>query len=539
MLAEEETFTVDLQPIGRRIRARTGETLLEAAQSSGIELQAVCGGAGTCGHCRFQLVTGRLSDVSAVEVGHLDAKSLRSGWRLACQASVTSDATVAIPAESLTSEQRVQLESQETRVEVDGTAAASSDEPPTGLAVDLGTTKLAGYLVNLKTGETIAQHGLMNPQIAYGEDVISRISYASRSEECRQRLADVVRAGINKLTQFLCEKADIPHNRIKRAAIAGNTAMHHLFAGLPVDQLGKAPYLPASIQPIHASAKRFALELNDEVMAYTPPNIAGYLGGDHIAMLLGIDIEKCEPPTLAIDIGTNTELTLKVEGCLLTCSCASGPAFEGAHIRQGMRAAPGAIECVRLHEGAIQFYTIDRRPPCGICGSGIVDAIAALLDAGVLDVRGNFSKHDERVRTRNGTTEFVLADSRVAANGCEVTITRQDVCEVQLAKAAIRAGIEALLATGGIQPVALKKLLIAGAFGSYLDPISAIRIGLLPAIPSDRIQQVGNAAGLGIRKMVASATKRQDAENLASTVEYIELTNHPAFREQFTKRMLF
>lgn len=542
MPAEANSFVVDLQPIGRRVSVRAGETLLEAAQSAGVELQAVCGGSGTCGHCRVRLVAGQLSPITPDEREHFDEGSLRQGWRLACRASVRSDATVAIPAESLTSEQRVQVESEESRVEVDHAiegAEASREHLQVGLAVDLGTTKLAGYLVNLLTGETIAQQGLMNPQIAYGEDVISRISYADKSEEHRQQLNQAVLGGIDRLALVLCEQISIAPARIRRVVIAGNTAMHHLFAGLPVEQLGRAPYLPAQTTAAELSASQVGLKFPSAAAVYTPPNIAGYVGGDHVAMLLGVDIQNCESPTLAIDIGTNTELTLKAGNRLLTCSCASGPAFEGAHIHQGMRAAPGAIERVLLHNGSLQIYTIDRRPACGICGSGILDAIAVLLDADFLDTRGNFRKNKPGVRLKHERPEFVLADAHTAANGTEITVSRHDICEIQLAKAAIRAGIDALLEAGEVRAAELQNFIVAGAFGSYLDPQSAVRIGLFPPVSLERIRQVGNAAGLGARQMLASSAKRREAEELAAKVEYIELTNSPGFHEKFVKAMLF
>jgi len=540
MPVEEKGFIVVLQPIGRRVAVREDATMLQATQAGGVELQAVCGGNGTCGHCRVRLVTGQLSATTAEECDQLDDKAVREGWRLACQASALSDVVISIPSGSLTCEQRVQLESEETRIEVEPeTMVADHGETPIGLAVDLGTTKLAGYLVDLQTRGTIAQHGLMNPQIAYGEDVISRISYAGKSEEHRRRLREVVFDGINKLTDVLCSTASISRESIMCAVIAGNTAMHHLLTGLAVEQLGKAPYAPASLRAAEVNASELGLRLNDSAIVYTPPNIAGYVGGDHVAMLLGIDIRRCKAPTLAIDIGTNTELTLKVDGRLFTCSCASGPAFEGAHIHQGMRAAPGAIERVLLHEGSIQYYTIDRRPTCGICGSGILDAIAVLLDVNALDARGNFKKDAPGVRVRHGNPEFVLAAAQSTAEATEVVLSRQDICEIQLAKAAIRAGIDILLEAGGVEAGALKSFVIAGAFGSYLEPRSAIRIGMLPDIPLERIQQVGNAVGLGARQMLASRAKRWEAETLAASVEYIELTNHPSFHGKFVKAMLF
>jgi uncharacterized 2Fe-2S/4Fe-4S cluster protein (DUF4445 family) len=333
--------------------------------------------------------------------------------------------------------------------------------------------------------------------------------------------------------------AGASEEHIVDAVIAGNTAMHHLFAGLSVEQLGRAPFLPASTQPLSLAAADLGLSLGADSQIYMPPNIAGYVGGDHVAMLLGIGIGEGEQPTLAIDIGTNTEITLKAKNRLLTCSCASGPAFEGAHIQHGMRAAPGAIERVLFHKGAMQCYTIDRRPAAGICGSGILDAIAALLNAGILDERGNFRLGAPGVRRKDGNYEFVLVSGRAAASNTDIVLTRGDISEIQFAKAAIRAGIEVLLEVGEVDADSLKQLVIAGAFGSYLDLRSAVRIGLLPDVAMDRMRQVGNAAGLGARQMLASAAKRREGEELARRNEYIELTNHPRFHDNFVKALLF
>src|SRR5208283_4441391 len=314
---------------------------------------------------------------------------------------------------------------------------------------------------------------------------------------------------------------------IVETVVAGNTAMHHFFAGLPVQQLGMAPYLPATTAPLHLAARDLGMEIAAGAAIYTPPNIAGYVGGDHVAMLIGIGAgsRKSGPPFLVIDIGTNTEITLSVHGRLLTSSCASGPAFEGAHIRHGMRAAPGAIERVLFERGAIQIYTIERRLPIGICGSGILDAIAALLDAGVLESRGNFRKGAERVR-QNGS-------------GGEIVLTRQDISEIQFAKAAIRAGLEVLLEAGGVGAPALEEFIIAGAFGSYLDVQSALRIGLFPQIPLGKFRQVGNAAGIGARQMLISGSQRRLGESLAKQVEYVELATHPHFQEKFAQSLFF
>ena len=604
MANRAQNFIVDLQPIGRRAEISQGETLLSAAQSVGVELQAVCGGVGTCGQCKVRLTAGSLSAPTSQEREKLAQELLEVGCRLACQAIPVSHVTLEIPPESLTSLQRVQLDGLDLGVSLDPLVvpfdltvdaslpgklretineAAGQDVRPGaesfeqlaktakqfaghvrlavnkesspftivsflpektrifGLAVDLGTTKLASYLVDLETGKTVAQRGLMNPQIAYGEDVISRISYASHSGGAAQQLQRKVIETLNQMVREFCSDLPISPEQIVEMVVAGNTAMHHFFAGLPVQQLGMAPYLPATTTPLHLAARDLGIVIAPGASIYTPSNIAGYVGGDHVAMLIGIGTgsRKSGPPFLAIDIGTNTEITLSVHGRLLTCSCASGPAFEGAHIRHGMRAAPGAIERVLFERGAIQIYTIERRLPIGICGSGILDAIAALLDAGVLESRGNFCKGAERVRQNSGGGEYLLVSAENSGSGGEIVLTRQDISEIQFAKAAIRAGIEVLLEVGGVDASTLEEFIIAGAFGSYLDVQSAMRIGLFPKIPIGKFRQVGNAAGIGARQMLISGSHRRLGESLAKQVEYVELATHHHFQDKFAQSLFF
>jgi uncharacterized 2Fe-2S/4Fe-4S cluster protein (DUF4445 family) len=618
-----KTIIVDLQPVGRRAEISGDQTLLAAAQSVGVELQSVCGGAGTCGHCKVRLVAGELTPVSAEEREELGADSITSGYRLACQAIPRTDVTLDVPPESLTAAQRVQIEGQQYEIAPDplvvpcdlefdpgpfcdlrtdpsrweaavkkritdarGVQASALVEkqndltiPPSvmaglaerlrqqdgrarlairkeaggrrvvailppasrlcGMAFDVGTTKIAAYLVDLETGKTLAQGGAMNPQIANGEDVISRISYANQSEDCRKHLQAALIESLDRLVFELGAASGVSREQIVEVVVAGNTAMHHLFAGFSVRQLGTAPYLPATTAPLHLPARELGLEVAPGACVYTPPNIAGYVGGDHVAMLLAAGMANKQGPALAIDIGTNTELTLGMNGRLLTCSCASGPAFEGAHIQHGMRAAPGAIERVLFDRGEFRCYTIDRLPPAGICGSGILDALAALLDAEVLDKRGNFKRNATRVRFRDRHGEFVLVEAEKPGQGTEVVVTRQDVSEIQFAKAAVRAGIEVLLDEAGVSAAALQEFVIAGAFGSYLDIRSAVRIGLFPGIPLDRFVQVGNAAGTGARQMLISAEQRRAGEDLARRIEYIELTNHPRFHEKFVGALTF
>ena len=538
----DQEFTIELQPIGRRARVEAGRSVLAAAQSVGVELQAVCGGAGTCGQCKVRCVSGILARPTFEEVEQLGKANIEAGYRLACRATAQSDLQIEIPPESLTSSQRVQVEGGERCVPVDSVLSLkvlAAENPILGLAIDLGTTKIAGYLVDLESGSTVAARGRMNPQIVYGEDVISRIAFANKSEQERGRLREQIIEAVNELTEELCQEAHTSVEHVFEAVIAGNTAMHHLCLGLPVHQLGIAPYLPASTKPSYRPAKEMGLRLAATAKVYMPPIIAGYVGGDHVAMLLGVDQKNGPQPALAIDIGTNTELTLSVNGRLYSCSCASGPAFEGAHIKHGMRAAPGAIERVQFEAGVIQYYTIGRKPPVGICGSGILDAIAALLDAGVLDDRGNFQRDVVAFRAGGNPNEFLLASAEETKNGNGVVLTREDISEIQFAKAAIRAGIEILLRAGSIEVNSLASVVIAGAFGSYLDMRSAVRIGMFPDIPLARFRQVGNAAGLGARFLLASASARRAGEELAEQINYVELTNHPKFHEQFVKALLF
>ncbi len=418
-------------------------------------------------------------------------------------------------------------------------AVLQPGKSPMGLAVDVGTTKLAAYLVDLSTGQSVAKAGAMNPQIAYGEDVVSRISYAVENEGGRERLRATLIDGIDNLITNLCDEANVIRNQVVEVVAVGNTAMHHLFAGLPVRQLGLAPYVPAVSEPLEFPAAQIGLDLAPGAYVHLPSNIAGYVGADHVAMLLASDIHESRGNTVAVDIGTNTEITLASNGQMLSCSCASGPAFEGAHLQDGMRAAPGAIERVQIEKGEIRIQTIAGRPPVGICGSGILDAISEMSKEGVIDKGGRFQKDSPLVRTKDGKEEFVLAPSSINGHQRDIVITRKDVNEIQLAKGAIRAGINILLMEAGIKPDDIDEFVVAGAFGTYIDIESAIQVGMFPPIPAGRFRQVGNAAGIGAKQMLISAARRKQAELIARRVKYIELTTHKGFTEEFLEAMYF
>ncbi len=307
--------------------------------------------------------------------------------------------------------------------------------------------------------------------------------------------------------------------------------MHHIFAGLPVEQLGHAPFAPATTKSLSIPAIELGLNLGSGARAYLPPVIAGYVGADHIAMLLSTQAWKSPHNIIALDIGTNTEIALVVNGGITCCSCASGPAFEGAHIHEGMRAAPGAIERARWSDGKILWQTIEGKPPVGICGSGILDVVAALLDGGLVKPTGAL-----KVGTESG---YVLVPAAQTGLGRELVVTRRDIHEIQLAKSAIRAGVEVLLQEARLTYSDLDEFIVAGAFGTYLDVRSAVRTGLFPPLVLKKFRQVGNAAGVGAKQMLVSVMMRRQAEQLACRIGYVELTSRPAFTSQFIQHLSF
>jgi uncharacterized 2Fe-2S/4Fe-4S cluster protein (DUF4445 family) len=523
-----EDFRIDFEPLGRRGQVHRGQTLLEAAISAGVGLASVCGGVGTCEECLVRLVSGRLTPPTLVEEAVLSKADLSAGVRLACQSVPLSDVKLDIPPESLTAEQRLQLDGEEIQLELHPVIRRQGAH---GLAVDIGTTKLAAYLVDLNTGVTVARAGAMNPQIAFGEDVISRIAYAGREPGGAKKLQSVLMETLNSLLAGMCFEAKIDQNTVLDAVLVGNTAMHHLFAGLPVEQLGHAPFEPATIKPLVIPAIELGLNLVRGTNVYLPPVIAGYVGADHVAMLLATDAWRSPGNIIALDIGTNTEISLITNGIVSCCSCASGPAFEGAHIHEGMRAAPGAIERARWSEGKIIWQTIENLPPVGICGSGILDVVSSLLDGGLVKPTGSLKT--------DSVSGYVLVPAAQTGLGRALMVTRKDINEIQLAKSAIRAAVEILLEEAGLRSSDLDSFIVAGAFGTYLDLRSAVHIGMFPSLPLEIFRQVGNSAGVGAKQMLVSIDKRKEAEQLASQVGYVELTSRPAFTTLFMKHLSF
>jgi uncharacterized 2Fe-2S/4Fe-4S cluster protein (DUF4445 family) len=407
-----------------------------------------------------------------------------------------------------------------------------------GISVDIGTTKLALYLVDLLTGEIVDKVGEMNPQIAYGEDVVSRIAYATQNDKGRETLQNALVSSLNILVQEVCTTAEIDPSQIVDAVVVGNTAMHHLFAGLPVEQLAFAPYVPAVNEPIDVRAGEIGIMMAPGAYIHLLPNIAGYVGADHAAVILSTELWKTDKTILAVDIGTNTEISLVSNGSLLSCSCASGPAFEGAHIKNGMRAAPGAIERVQIIDGEIKTFTIDDALPVGICGSGILDVVAEMKAAELMDEKGALIAGKLNIRKgKKGNLEFLLVPREFTGNERDISVSRTDVNEIQLAKAAIRAGQEILLNKAGISAEDVDEIIIAGAFGTYIDVPNAISVGMFPGISVQNFRQVGNAAGMGAVQALISFKHRQLIKDVIKDVDYIELTTYEDFQSEFIDAM--
>jgi len=449
----------------------------------------------------------RLSDrpVTSTDLGVLQelSRQLRAwGWR--CQAHIRDTEIVAV---------------------------TSVNAAPLGLAVDLGSTKIAGYLVDLRDGRVLAAHGMMNPQISYGEDIVSRITYAERAPDGATKLQQVVVEGINQLIGELCKAAGANRQDILEVVIVGNTAMHHLLLCLPTYQLARSPFIPAVVGDLDVKARDIGLVVARGAHLYIPPNIAGYVGADHIAVLIATRGEWSDATTMVIDIGTNTEISLITpSGDITSLSCASGPAFEGYHIKYGIRATKGAIERVQVTRDQVFYKTIGDVPPVGICGSGILDAVAQLRLAGVLGENGTFQAESHpHLRRMDDQWQFILAEQ----DGRVITVTQQDVREIQLAKAAIQTGIEVLLRENGLAAEQVSKVLIAGAFGSYIDVGNAVAIGMLPSLPLGRFSQIGNAAGVGARRLLLSESLRHTARALRSRARFIELALYPGFGKMF------
>lgn len=418
---------------------------------------------------------------------------------------------------------------------------AKIGDDPLGFAVDVGTTKIAASLVNLKTGDLLISSGKANPQIIYGEDIISRMNYAHSRKDGDHLLATVLQKGINELLQEMLSQLGLTTNQVVDCCIVGNTAMIHLLLLLPTQYLGKSPYVPVTVEMMEMVAWELGLNISPGAYIHIPPAIGGFIGSDHVAMLLACKIFDSEKTTIAIDIGTNTEISLFLpnNNSLHSASCASGPAFEGAHIHQGMRAAPGAIEKLSFQGGEFSIKTINDDLPIGLCGSGIIDTIATLYQNQMINPHGSIQNDGPGVRMGKFGKEILLVPGENSGNGEDLVINQKDINEIQLAKGAISAGIQILLDITGTTPDEVGEVLVAGAFGLYLDVQNAVKIGLFPNFSNANFRQIGNAALAGATWVLLSNQVKQQESQIQDRATYIELISHPKFTRYFAKGMVF
>jgi len=417
-----------------------------------------------------------------------------------------------------------------------------------GLAIDIGTTTVASYLCNLTSGDVVATESVMNPQVIYGEDVMSRITHCMTHKDGLENMHQAILKGVNELAGRAAAQAHIKRRDIIDITVVGNTCMHHLFLNIDPQYIGRSPFPPAIHHSMDIKARDLGLKISAGAYVHVLPIEAGFVGADNVGVLIAEAPHQQDSIELIIDIGTNGELVLGNHKKLISSSCATGPAFEGAEIKHGMRAAPGAIEKIEIDKDTreVRFKVVDREDwntelddieAKGICGSGIIDVAPQLFLAGIIDKTGRFKKDltTPRIRTTEDGPEFVIAWQRETSIGQDIVITQGDVRNIQLAKGAMYAGAKIMMRHLGVEK--LEKVILAGAFGSYVDKESAALLGLFPDCDLENVYAVGNAAGDGARIALLNIDRRKEADEIARRVEYVELTVEPDFDKVFGQAM--
>ena len=634
MSDQEREYTVIFQPSGRRGKIRGGGSVLEAARSLGVEIEAICGEKKTCGKCKVQVMEGffekfgvesslaHLSDWTKDEERLLSAAERDNHIRLSCLSKVKGDLLLFVPEEARGGQQvvrkkagklkypadpdlriyyiemqaptlhdpeddflRVKKALQEThnavanRIDLfclrqmgDTLRAAKwkvtvwlwkdeivrvvpgKVERHYGIAVDIGTTTVAAYLTDMENGRSVATDSKMNPQVRFGEDVMSRITYAMQNPgKGLQQMHEAIIGALNEIIGNLCDEQKLVRDDILEMTLVCNTAMHHILLKLNPEHVGVAPFPTAMAPAVDIKARDLGININASGNIHVLANEAGFVGADNCGVLIAEEPYNSEEDVLIIDIGTNGELLCGSKKLgVVSCSVATGPALEGAQIKFGMRAAPGAIEKVEIDQetleprfkviGKADWHThIEDVDAKGICGSGIIDVVAEMFRTGIVDKGGRFVKEAPTKRLRRdeatGQTEYVLAYEPETSIGKDIVITQGDVRAIQLAVGSIYAGAVIMMRHLGIQK--LDKVVLAGAFGSHLNPFSCAIIGMFPDVPIAQIISVGNAAGDGARLCLVNKHKRAEANEMARTVKYLELTVFADFERVFMKAMQF
>ena len=413
-----------------------------------------------------------------------------------------------------------------------------------GIAYDIGTTTVVGYLINLNNGRIYAVASNLNSQTAYGEDVITRLTFIKNNKENLNILNSAVVNDLNEIQNIICLKANVDPSQVYEVSIVGNSVMHHIVLGLDPTNIGLSPFVPVIQRGLNVPTKSLNLNISKYGVAYIAPVISGFVGADTIGVILSSKIYNEKDLTLAIDIGTNGEIIIGNRKVLAVGSCAAGSALEGAHISNGMRAAAGAIDSLKINQETldVNFSTIKDKKPMGICGSGLVDAVAEMLKSKILTRSGNFNKeliNQERIIKNDKAFEFIIAKKDETSLGKEITITQNDIRQIQMAKAAFYSGTRLILKSLGNSKLKIKQIFLAGAFGNYINSANAKFIGMIPDIAGENIHQIGNAAGVGAQHCLLNVELRNKAEQMLKKAKYIEIAVKEEFQKEYAEAMYF
>jgi uncharacterized 2Fe-2S/4Fe-4S cluster protein (DUF4445 family) len=545
------------------VQAECGTTVLEAARLAGVTIESPCNGTGVCGKCKVRLDEATKNNICSGSGHRLSAEEEQQGYVLACEAGIIGDITVVTvqshKGESLkildhgkSFDIRLNGYIEKKFIEAEGKThiygggnLLGSEEGDTsgdsyGLVVDIGTTTLVTSLVNLATGKEVDSISSLNPQALHAQDVLSRIKLAS-DDNGLKLLYSTLMEELNGMIALLAERNHINARTIYEAVFSGNTCMLHLAANINPYSLGKYPYDPKIRGAIHLLASEHEIGIAEFGVIYLPPIISAYVGADITSGILAAQLEEKEGVNLFIDIGTNGEMVIGLDGKLCATSTAAGPAFEGMNITHGMRAGTGAIEYFNIeNDGSVTIKTIGNSKARGICGSGLLDIVGELVAFGVVNKNGKFVDPEtvdilpslkERLIKQDGKPVFKITDS--------IVLSQKDVRQVQLAKGAVRAGIEFLLSSRGVEASQVQRILIAGSFGYHLQAKSLIHIGLLPAEFEGKIEFIGNTSKSGGHAFLVNKTYRTQMDRLVKKVEIIELADYKDFDRVFVQCLNF
>jgi len=547
--------------------------VLQAARELGVDIDSICGGQARCSRCQVEPIEGmfakegitssadHLSNMSVDEQICQQEGLLKTGNRLSCQAKILGDIKIAVPASSQVHDQVIRKDLEIHTIEPDPLARPGIHHRMYGVAVDVGSTTIAAHLCDLSSGEVLASTGAMNPQIRYGEDLMSRVSYAMLHTGGAKQMTDAVRAAINELIASAAKQAHVDLSEIYEVTLVGNPVMHHLLLGLDPTPLGSAPFPLTVKDATEIPATGLDFHLAAGARAYILPCIAGHVGADTAAVLLAETPWKSDEISLIIDVGTNAEIILGNRKRLLAASSPTGPAFEGAQISSGQRAAPGAIERVRIDPQTLEprFKVIGgnlwsnepgfneefgKEEPggqhvTGICGSGIIEAIASMYLAGIIRpdgvIDGKMADRNPRIEASGRTFSYLLHQGDPKNGKPEIRIQQADVRAIQLAKAALYAGARLLMDRMGVDKV--DRIRLAGAFGSHIDVKYAMVLGMIPDCDLTQVSSAGNAAGTGARIALLNKASRKEIERRVRQVEKVETATDENFQKHFVEAM--